>query len=224
MSKCSSIRSQFSEYLDGAITGVAMQEVAAHLESCRKCSAEFGRWRATQQMLAALGPAKAPEDMALRLRVAISQEKTHTPKRSLARWQVRWQNTVAPFLLQASAGLASAVLLIGTVGLLVGAVAVPETARAGDQPLGNASGPHFLYSAASTSSIGDRGNPVVVEAYVDGSGRVYDYQIVAGPTDPHTRSQVENQLLFSVFAPARFFGQPVRGLVVLSFAGVSVQG
>lgn len=224
MSKCSSIRSQFSEYLDGAITGMAMQEVAAHLEACRKCFAEFGRWRAAQQMLAALGPAKAPEDLALRLRVAISQEKTHTPKRNLARWQVRWQNTVAPFLLQASAGLASAVLLIGTVGLLVGAVAAPETAMAGDQPLGNASGPHFLYSAASTSSIGDRGNPVVVEAYVDGSGRVYDYQIVAGPSDPHTRSQVENQLLFSVFAPARFFGQPVRGLVVLSFAGVSVQG
>lgn len=224
MSKCASVRSQFSEYLDGALTGLAMQSVVAHLESCRKCSAEFGRWRSAQQMLASLGPAKAPSDLALKLRVAISRETTHTPRQSLARWQVRWQNTVAPFLLQASAGLASAVLLIGTVGLLVGAVAVPETAMAGDQPLGNASSPHFLYSAASTSSIGDRGNPVVVEAYVDGSGRVYDYQIVAGPNDPHTRSQVENQLLFSVFAPARFFGQPVRGLVVLSFAGVSVQG
>lgn len=224
MSKCTSVRSQFSEYLDGALTGLAMQSVVAHLESCRKCSAEFGRWRSAQQMLASLGPAKAPSDLALKLRVAISREKTHTPRQSLARWQVRWQNTVAPFLLQASAGLASAVLLIGTVGLLVGAVAVPETAMAGDQPLGNASSPHFLYSAASTSSIGDRGNPVVVEAYVDGSGRVYDYEIVAGPNDAHTRSQVENQLLFSVFAPARFFGQPVRGLVVLSFAGVSVQG
>jgi hypothetical protein len=27
-----------------------------------------------------------------------------------------------------------------------------------------------------------------------------------------------------VFEPARFFGQPVRGLAVLSFAGVSVRG
>jgi len=65
---------------------------------------------------------------------------------------------------------------------------------------------------------------VVVEAYIDGSGRVYDYSIVAGPNDVRTRSQIENQLLFSVFAPARFFGQPVPGLVVLSFSGVSVQG
>jgi len=139
---------------------------------------------------------------------------------------VRWQNTVVPFLLQTSAGFASAILLIGTVGLLVGAVAVPESASAGDEPLGNASGPHFLYSnlAAASSVIGDRDNPVIVEAFVDGSGRVYDYSIVSGPNDSHTRSQVENQLLFSIFEPARFFGQPVRGLVVLSFSGVSVQG
>src|SRR5262249_34618731 len=226
MSKCSSVGAQFSEYLDGALTGVAMQSVAAHLESCRKCSKEFERWRSAQRMLADLGPAKAPADLALRLRVAISQEKTNSPKQNLARWQVRWQNTVAPFLLQASAGFASAILLIGTVALLVGAVAAPESASAGDEPLGNASSPHFLYSnlAATTSSIGDRDNPVVVEAYVNGSGRVYDYAIVSGPNDAHTRSQIENQLLFSVFEPARFFGQPVRGLVVLSFSGVSVQG
>jgi hypothetical protein len=53
---------------------------------------------------------------------------------------------------------------------------------------------------------------------------VYDYRIVSGPTDATTRSQVENLLLFSRFAPARFFGQPVRGLAILSFSGVSVRG
>jgi hypothetical protein len=31
-------------------------------------------------------------------------------------------------------------------------------------------------------------------------------------------------LLTSRFEPARFFGQPVRGLAVLSFSGVSVRG
>jgi anti-sigma factor RsiW len=226
MSQCSSIRSQFSEYLDGALTGVAMQHVAAHLESCSKCSDEFARWRNAQHVLANLGPAKPPADLALRLRVAISQERTHSTKQSLVRWQMRWQNTVAPFLVQASAGFASAILLVGTVALLVSAVAAPEPASARDEPLGNASSPHFLYSnlAANPGEIGDRDNPVVVEAYVNGSGRVYDYQIVSGPTDSHTRSKVENQLLFSIFEPARFFGQPVRGLVVLSFSGISVQG
>jgi anti-sigma factor RsiW len=226
MSACKGVRSQFSEYLDGTLTGVAMQNMAAHLESCKKCSEEFALWRNAQHMLTDLGPAKPPADLALRLRVAVSQEKRRTPKQNLARWQMRWQNTFAPLLLQASAGFASAILLVGTVALLVSAVASPEPAAARDEPLGNASSPHFLYSneAAIPDQIGDRDNPVVVEAYVNGSGRVYDYQIVSGPKDAHTRAQVENDLLFSIFEPARFFGQPVRGLVVLSFSGISVQG
>jgi anti-sigma factor RsiW len=227
MSTCSSIRPQFSEYLDSTLSGIAMQKVARHLEACAKCSAEFAGWRHAQQMLADLGPAKAPPDLALRLRVAISQEKTHTPRQSLARWQVRWQNTIAPFLLQAAAGFASAVLLVGTVAFLVGTVAAPVQASArDDEPLGNASAPRFLYSipAATPAVVGERENPVIVQAYVDGTGRVYDYRILSGPTDAHTRAMGENQLLFSVFEPARFFGQPVPGTVLLSFAGVSVQG
>jgi hypothetical protein len=39
-----------------------------------------------------------------------------------------------------------------------------------------------------------------------------------------TRAQLENALVLYRFEPARFFGQPVRGLAVLSFAGVSVRG
>jgi hypothetical protein len=64
----------------------------------------------------------------------------------------------------------------------------------------------------------------VVEAYINNEGEVYDYRIVSGPNDGATRAEVENLLLFSVFEPARFFGQPVRGLAVLSFSGVSVRG
>jgi hypothetical protein len=52
---------------------------------------------------------------------------------------------------------------------------------------------------------------------------VYDYRIVSGPNDAATRSELENVLLFSVFEPARSFGQPVRGLAVLAFTGVSVR-
>jgi hypothetical protein len=105
--------------------------------------------------------------------------------------------------------------------------AQPETAQATpDEPLGNATAPHLLYfSNASGNNAADAiSSPVMVEAYVNGAGEVYDYRILSGPTDAATRSQVENLLLFSRFAPARFFGQPVRGLAVLSFSGVSVRG
>ena len=138
-----------------------------------------------------------------------------------------WRNTVGPFLLQAAGGFASAVLLMGSVILLVGMFTRPETAQASaDEPLGMATAPRFLYlsSVVGENQIDAVSSPVVVEAYVNGAGQVYDYRIVSGPTDEATRAQVENLLLWSRFEPARRFGQPVPGLAVLSFSGVSVRG
>jgi Putative zinc-finger len=225
MNECSRIRSDFSNYLDGAVSGAAMQTISLHLERCPECADEFAQWRYTQVLLSSLGPAKAPKDLGLRLRVALSHEASHNTRENLARWRVRWENTVRPLVLQASAGLASTLLLIGSVSLLVGMFASPEPLSARDQPLGMASAPRFLYSSVEPEeAIGERDNPVIVEAFINGSGRVYDYKIVSGATDVKTRTQLQNALLFSVFDPARTFGQPVRGMVVLSFSGVSVHG
>jgi Putative zinc-finger len=222
---CVEIQEQFSDYLDGAVTGVAMQRIAAHLRDCEVCAGEFDGLRETQAMVASLGQVKAPADLALRVRVSISKERARIPRNAWLAIQSRWENTFAPLLLQASAGFASTVLLVGTVALMVGMFATPEPLAARDVPLGMASGPRFLYSSlgSDVATIGGRDTPVIVEAYIDGVGKVYDYRIVSGPIDPAARSELQDALLFSVFEPARVFGQPVRGLAVLSFSGVSVR-
>jgi hypothetical protein len=183
--------------------------------------------RHAQASLAELGPAPEPEDLLLRIHVAVSQERARSRKSPFEGWNLAWRNTVGPFLLQASAGFASAVLLLGTVIVLVTMFTQPEMAQATkDEPLGNPTAPRLvsLSSGAGNNQIGALSGPVVVEVYINGAGQMYDYRIVSGPTDEATRAQVENLLLTSVFEPARFFGQPVRGLAVISFSGVSVRG
>lgn len=227
MNDCGDVRAGFTEYLDGRLSGRAMQEITAHLDVCQECSQEWKSLRRTQNALSELGPVPEPQDMLLRIRVAVSQERARSRRHWVSSWGLAWKNTVGPFLLQASAGFASAVLLLGTVVLMVTMFTQPEKAQASkDEPLGMATGPRLLYLAtgAGTDDINTGSQPVVVEAYVNDEGQVYDYRILSGPTDPATRSEVENLLLFSVFEPAKFFGQPVRGLAVLSFAGVSVRG
>jgi negative regulator of sigma E activity len=227
MNGCEAVQAGFTEYLDGRLNGRAMQEIAAHLEECRDCTREWDGLRQTQASLAGLGSVPEPDDLLLRIRVALSQEKARRKRRRLEGLELAWKNTVGPFLLQAGAGLASAVLLMGTVIVLVGMFAQPQTAQANpDEPIGMATAPHFLYlsSGAESDDINAIASPVVVEAYINDDGDVYDYRIVSGPTDAATRSKVENLLLFSKFEPARFFGQPVRGLAVLSFSGISVRG
>lgn len=223
MSSCDSIREQFSPYLDGRLTGVAMQAVAAHLERCGDCAADFGQWRTMQHALAGLGPVRAPADLGLRIRVALSKEHARTTKNALASWKVRWENTIAPFLWQAGAGLASSLVLVGTMAFLIGAFAAPEPAAARDEPLGMATAPRFV-SWGLDGNAGTLSAPVTVEVYVDAKGRVYDYDIVSGPSDAATRAALEAQLISVDYKPAEWYGQPVRGVAVLTFSGVSVQG
>jgi hypothetical protein len=227
MNGCCTVQARFTEYLDDRLNGSEMQRIAAHLDGCRECSREWESLRQTKTRLAGLGPAPEPEDLPLRIRVAVSQERARARRSLFEGWNLVWKNTLGPFLLQAAAGFASAVLLLGTVIVLVTMFAQPEMAQATrDEPLGKATAPRLLYlsTGVGKNEIGTVSGPVVVEAYINGAGQVYDYRIVSGPTDEATRSQVENLLLFSVFEPARFFGQPVRGLAVLSFSGVSVRG
>ena len=226
MNGCDSVQAQFTGYLDGRLTGVEMQEIAAHMESCGECAEEWRAWKEAQAALAALGPVPEPEDLPLRIRVAVSHERARRARSPFASLNLAWRNTVGPFLLQAAAGFASAVLLIGTVVVMVGIVAKPPTVQADDEPLGAVTAPRLIYSIAGTgdNEIAALPAPVVVEAYVNDTGQVYDYSIIAGPDDSSTRSQVENLLLSDRFEPARAWGKPVRGIVVLNFSGVSVRG
>jgi hypothetical protein len=220
---CRKCQSSFSAYLDGAVSGQQMQQIASHLESCSECAREFAGLRAMQQSLAALGPAKAPADLGLKLRLAISHEQARRKSTWRDTLSVKWDNTVRPMLVQVSAGFAGAVILIGGIGLLLGMVAAPEPVMANDEPLGAITAPHYLYSTVSPSAIvTDRDSVIVVEAYVNAQGRVYDYTIVSGPDDPAVHNQVVDQLLMSVYEPASVFGVPVRGRVVLTFSGISV--
>ncbi len=227
MNGCNEMQARFTEYLDGRLNGRDMQLIAAHLKRCSDCAREWESLRQTHLLLAAAGPVPEPKDLLLRIKVAISQERARSRQSVFSAWNLVWKNTVGPFVLQASAGLASAVLLLGTVIVLVTMFTQPEIAQANtDEPLGNPTAPRLVSfsSGVGTSDIGAVSGPVVVEVYINDAGQMYDYRIVSGPTDEETRSQVENLLLLSRFEPARFFGQPVRGLAVLSFSGVSVHG
>ena len=228
VSACAAIRDRFSVYLDGAVSGHEMQAIALHLETCAPCALEFQSLQAVQHSLAALGPVKPPADLGVRLRLAISHERmrasTSLVERLRESLSLRWQNALRPLVLQVSAGLAGAIVLVGSVVFLLGLVTVPEPVMANDEPLGALTAPHYAYSVERPRPIVvGHDTTIVIDALVNSRGEVYDYTTVSGPEDEATRRQITSQLLESVFEPARAFGSPTRGRVVLTFSGVSVQ-
>jgi hypothetical protein len=222
-SECAVVRSGFSAYLDGAISGVEMAAISAHLQNCSECATDFYVWREVQRSLGELGPAQPPARLQARLRVVIAEERergAYLPfhRRAL----LLWKSSIAPLALRFSGGLAVTVILVGGLSWIFGA---PIAVQANDDAMAQLVAPRYMYSQVPPEPINTlRDVPIVVEAMVDVTGRVYDYSILDGPQDPQVTVRIENNLLGSVFMPATAFGVPVRGHVVMTYTGVSVRG
>lgn len=223
--KCSETQDRLSEFLDGTMNGQDMQALTAHAATCTGCRTELDEARGLQQVLATVGAVETPADLGLRLRLAISHESARRQGHWWDAVSVRWENTVRPALVQYSAGLASALVLIGGITLMVGMVAAPEAVLAHDEPLGALTTPHYLYSATPAQPvITPEDTIIVIQADVDATGAVYNYTVLSGPEDAQVEAQVRNQLLLQHYEPARAFGEPIRGRVLITFAGASVHG
>lgn len=220
--KCPQGKSLLSPYLDGALTGTQMLALGAHLDSCTNCSQEFEALRRTQQLLAGVGHRKAPEDLALKLRVAISREIAHSRLPYFAGWRVRMDNLLKAFMVPATAGLLSAVVMFG---VLMGYLAVPLPVKSADVPLTFSTTPQLEESAFGTTLDSIKDDSIVIEAYVDSSGRVQDYRVLSNPENPKDLpTQVKNMLIFTTFRPATFMGRPTSGTAVMSFSKINVKG
>jgi hypothetical protein len=222
--KCAKVRTLFSPYLDGRVSGAEMLSVSSHIERCADCRREYAAAQGTQELLASLRRKKTPPDLALKLRLAISREAAQRRHSRYEGLVVRVQNEINAFMVPATAGLVSAVLFFG---LLLGFFTLPAELRANsvDVPLRLYTGPQLQQSAFGTS-LGNMGeDTVIIEAYVDANGRVQDYRILSQPDDAQAvLPQLKNLLIFTTFHPALSMGRPTAGTAVLSFSKISVKG
>ena len=212
--KCKQARSIFSLYLDSALTGRQMQALGSHLEDCGSCQREYNQLRQTQQLLVSVRRPQVPPDLNLKLRVALSQEmaRAQNPWFRVALAEIR--SGIRHFMVPATAGLVAAVSVFL---VLMGSFALPVQA-ANDVPLMMYVPPTFKASAYILQQGVIREDSVVVEAYIDESGRVEDFRVLSSPKDVQQWFPlVKNALVFTEFQPALAMGRPTPGRVVLAF-------
>ena len=205
--------------------------VQQHLQSEPAASAagETAAERAqTDEALRMAGPVAVPSDLQLRLRLALSHERVRAQRRwtgqAAHRLQIWYENRLRPIGIQLAVATAAVVVFAGGAAML-GAVSPGQAVEANDAPLAGFSAPHYLYAVADNTplhGIGDQ--PLIVQAQVNARGQVYGYRLLSGELDAATATELRQHMLSSVFEPARVFGEPVRGSVVLTFAEVVVRG
>jgi hypothetical protein len=217
---CRESKLLLSPYLDGAVSGVEMHAIGEHLAGCPACNHYYASLRQTQHLVAGLGRARAPQDLGLRLQLAISREASRPS--AWERFQLRFEDGMRAFMVPATAGVLSAVLFFG---LLIGFFALPPQleASSNDVPISLYTPPKLQSSPFEFELAA--GGGITVEAYVDANGRVQDYKIIS--TSEDTKSilpELNNMLIFATFRPATSFGQPIPGRVILSFEKINVKG
>jgi hypothetical protein len=221
--KCAEAKSMFSPYLDGAVTGTQMRSLGLHLEQCANCDREYALLRQTQELLASVGRRKAPADLALKLRLAISREAAQAKRPIFDGMLVRLDNALRAFMVPATAGLVVAVVVFGfVIGLTMPEL---QARNVNDVPLMLYTGPELQESSFATTLSSVNEDSLVIEAYVDANGRVQDYRIISdGDTSQKLLPEVKRMLIFTTFRPAMSMGRPTSGHAVLSFSKISVRG
>jgi len=221
--KCAEAKSMFSPYLDGAVSGAEMQALCLHFVECSRCHREYALLRQTQQLLNQVGGRKAPADLPLKLRLAISREAALAKRPPFQGVWVRLENLLQAFMVPATAGTLAAIAIFGFVMGLT----LPElqARNNNDVPLMLYSGPELQESsfAATLSTVSE--DSLVIEAYVDANGRIQDYRIISDPDGTQKLlPEVKRMLIFTTFRPAMSMGRPTPGRAVLSFSKISVRG
>lgn len=210
---CSEIRAHFSEYIDGACPVETIHSVRYHLAHCAPCAAELERYEALQSELHQLSRQQVSPDLALRLRVQMSQE---LHRKFFQRFVVRLENLFRPVWFPSVAG--ALVALVCIVLMLGGGV--PQASSVPDIPL--VTPPRVQVLPPVNLNLGAQ--PLVLVTYVNAQGRVTFYKIISGQQTPGVIQQLDQMMYYSLFQPATSFGQPTSGQLVLSFRTITVRG
>ncbi len=219
---CSVAKGLMSSYLDGAVTRSQMAQMDEHLRACVECAVRFAAVQRTQLLVSSLGRKTAPPDLALQLRVALSQELANSRRSRWERLLVRWENAFNAVMVPATAGTLTTLLVFGVLM----SVLWPAQVRASNDVPTMLYTPAELKSTPFELSMGiANADSLVVEAYVGADGRVLDYRILSAPEDAQAiLPQLKNMLIFTTFNPATAFGQPTSSHVILTFSKVQVKG
>jgi hypothetical protein len=212
---CVEIRNHFSDYLDNLCTLEARKSIRYHLSFCDVCQDQLEQWNSVREELRALPHRQVPAELALRLRVEMSQRLNGKP---LADLWVRVENVLKPLLLPATGGVLTAVICFC---LIMGSQVVPVS-----------SGPDVMVQVLTPARVqelapmdfvtGDNG--LVLVTQINAEGHVKGYRVLSGEGSPELMHQLDRMIYFSIFQPATMFGKPTDGEVVLSLRRITIRG
>ncbi|MFN0171918.1 MAG: anti-sigma factor family protein [Bryobacteraceae bacterium] len=220
---CHSIKSALCEYVDQRLTEEMRAEVAAHLGECRHCAFRHDEMVRLCESLRAVPAVQPPKRLRVDLQLIASRERLRMlAKRSFSSrveymtWRLRlvFENMMRPLALPFAGGLVSAVFLFSALMPSLGFQR--NVANDVSTPLYQEAGIYAVPAIPRVQPVDD----ILVEVEIDSQGRVVDYNV----SDGEINGEIGNLILFTTFTPAKMFGQPTGGRILLRRSRIVVKG
>lgn len=214
---CGWVTNRIDRYVADSLGPVEGFLVQLHLTRCERCLEHYERRETVTGMLASLSPTHPPATLEVRILSAISIERLRMAQPGLrwARHKLRLGDLLRTVLAPALGGVLIALAL---VPMLLSTFWTAPVLHANDIPLRILATPVSKAPEMTLPSPFPVPEELVVLAYIDRRGTVYDYRVASDkPLDPGMQSQLANALLTSKFEPARRFGQPILGHRVILY-------
>lgn len=220
---CHSIKSALCEYVDQRLSEEMRAVVAAHLGECRHCAFRHEEMIRLRQSLRAIPVVQAPKRLRIDLQLIASRERLRMlAKRSFSSrveyvtWRMRlvFENMMRPLALPFAGGLASAVFLFSALMPTLGFQR--NLANDVSTPLYQEAGIYAVPAIPRVQPVDD----ILVEVEIDSLGRVVDYNVSSGEIN----GEIGNLILFTTYTPAKMFGRPTGGRILLRRSRIVVKG
>ncbi|MBK9167756.1 MAG: zf-HC2 domain-containing protein [Bryobacterales bacterium] len=220
---CEAFQKRIPAYVEGHLSAEERAECDAHVPECLACARrvrESSRLRGALRGLPRMNP---PEALQVQLHVMASRERVRYLRNRnwasrLAYWgsvaRLMADNLMRPLLVPLTGGVATALFLFGGLVPSLNQQRIVEN----DVPL-------RLFEHAAVEAMPDFASrqpldDLLVEVLIDNQGRLVNYDVRVGEMD----ADLGNMLLFTTYSPARMFGQPMRGRILLRRSRIVVKG
>jgi len=224
---CEKVQKQISSLLDRKLPAGEREDVLAHLELCRECSAHAESLAWLRRELTSMSRPAVPEQLRTRLRVMASHERERRMARlNLSARMTHWagharllfDNLMRPLALPFAGG---SLMALVTFSLLVPSLSFPH--NFGDQSWFNPPIPESSYVPGVVHNaiivrpeIEAPEGANAIELTIDEQGKVRDYSVVRGELTPDLQSII---MLPPPFTPATVLGLPVSSKVIVYIPG-----
>ncbi len=217
---CNWVMRNLGRYIEGSLGPIRNVMMHVHIARCSNCHDHYERLEPVSGLLATLPERRPSSTLEVRILSAFSRELVHrsNPAANWSRRRVKFINRVRPVAVPGVGGLLLALILVPA---LLSAFWTEPVAYANDIPLRMLAHPVVRAPEMTVPSPYPVSRDLIVLAYIDHRGAVYDYFIASDDAlDGHMHGQLANALLTAKFRPAERFGKPVSGERMIHYQSI----